>query len=305
MVLTCSPNCAAAQSVLTPPFANPPRWRCTIYPYVVMLVCLAVSPQCTRAEEKTDLRARWNEVYLNLAKSLNFAQVKTPDASFKLVERPLLKYANPVRNWQQHGSIYLWSAEGRPAVIGSIWSIEDRRDERYRNIAFEWHSLVDKSLVAKREGGQLWQSEEPGLQWNACPNSDPPAAKRTARLRQMRQIARRIRAVTAQSGESELRLMSQPLYRYPDSVPGVGDGSVFAFVMGTDPELFLLIEARPDGDQQKWYWAFARFTHVALTAKDGERVVFQCKHRRESEGLTKYSVLFRAERRLAELEETP
>ena len=38
--------------------------------------------------------------------------------------------------------------------------------------------------------------------------------------------------------------LSQPLYRYGGDDSGVLDGGLFVFVQGTDPEVFLLIEAR-------------------------------------------------------------
>jgi hypothetical protein len=120
----------------------------------------------------------------------------------------------------------------------------------------------------------------------------------------MRQLVRGVSAKIEQN-DSPLRLLPQPLYRYPDSVDGVADGAVFGFVMGTDPELFAIIEARSDGKNLAWHWAFARFTHVGVTAKCADRVVFQCKHRKATPNLTKYFVLFNAEFRPALLDESP
>jgi hypothetical protein len=99
------------------------------------------------------------------------------------------------------------------------------------------------------------------------------------------------------SGESELRLMSRPLYEY-SAVQEVLDGAIFAFVMGTDPELFLLIEARTINSTTAWYWAFARFTHIGITARHGNQTVFECQHRRETTTM-EYYPLFNAELRPA------
>ena len=45
--------------------------------------------------------------------------------------------------------------------------------------------------------------------------------------------------------EQALRLLPKPLYRYerPDGPTSSSDGALFAFVLGTDPEVFLLLEA--------------------------------------------------------------
>ena len=42
----------------------------------------------------------------------------------------------------------------------------------------------------------------------------------------------------------------RPIYRYDDSDAGIDDGAVFAFVHGTDPEVFLVLESRSDEDAQ-------------------------------------------------------
>lgn len=75
---------------------------------------------------------------------------------------------------------------------------------------------------------------------------------------------------------SELRLVSQPLLRYEPADKRIVDGALFSFSLGTDPEVLLLLEARPEKDRPEkdrvWQYAFARFHFVDLTAfhKDQE-----------------------------------
>jgi hypothetical protein len=46
------------------------------------------------------------------------------------------------------------------------------------------------------------------------------------------------------------------------------DGGLYAFVAGTDPEAFLLLEAREEsGSGKSWHYALARMNCDALTAK--------------------------------------
>jgi hypothetical protein len=75
--------------------------------------------------------------------------------------------------------------------------------------------------------------------------------------------------------KEDMRLLPAPVYRYASEKQGVTDGAIFAFVRGTDPEAFLLIEARKGADGPEWQFAFARFVgHAALRAVRAEREVW-------------------------------
>jgi hypothetical protein len=65
----------------------------------------------------------------------------------------------------------------------------------------------------------------------------------------------------------ELRLLPTPVYRYQDAKGGINDGAVFAFVHGTDPELFLILEHQGQGDKAGWFYALAPMTCWAVQAK--------------------------------------
>ena len=77
-----------------------------------------------------------------------------------------------------------------------------------------------------------------------------PADSAAQRLAQMRTLGRDFSASTHddQDRRWELRVLSQPLYRYESTDPDVVDGAIFAFVTsaGTDPEALLVIEERDD-----------------------------------------------------------
>jgi hypothetical protein len=57
------------------------------------------------------------------------------------------------------------------------------------------------------------------------------------------------------------------VHRYAASEKGVIDGGLFAFVEGTDPEVWLLIEAAQDQGQPAWRYALARMNSDALQIK--------------------------------------
>jgi hypothetical protein len=71
--------------------------------------------------------------------------------------------------------------------------------------------------------------------------------------------------------------MPQPIYRYPEA-SGVLDGGVFAFVLGTDPELLAVIEARDSADAAAgWFVGFAHFTNAEVNATFDGLDIFQAE----------------------------
>src|SRR5262249_20737223 len=62
------------------------------------------------------------------------------------------------------------------------------------------------------------------------------------------------------NGSQPLRLLPQPLVRYAQTERGVLDGALFAFVLSTNPELLLVVEAQTVDDKSQWMYSVARFT---------------------------------------------
>jgi len=105
-----------------------------------------------------------------------------------------------------------------------------------------------------------------GVARKAISGAPAPATIAAGRLRQVRALAKEFEATeTTRDGVTrELRLLTQPLFRYESTDPEVIDGGLFAFVEGTDPELILLIEARKSSEGLRWEYAAARSNSVAL-----------------------------------------
>ena len=88
----------------------------------------------------------------------------------------------------------------------------------------------------------------------------------------MRALAREFKAsVDLEKGGTQLRLLSQPLFRYESET----DGALFAFVLTTDPEALLIIDDRPGEGGHAWHYAFARMSNHSLVAKHRDRVVWE------------------------------
>jgi hypothetical protein len=255
----------------------------------------------TEPQAETILHEKWQRAYRQIAESI---EMRRGETKLTLYPAALLFYTNPVRTNEQHGAIFLWTSEGRPALFGSIWSGQPPQDPAHRAVAHEWHSLLEETDVTARRGDKLlWTSNEPGIAWQTLPELPSPAATRSARLVQMRGIVRRLSVGIEASQESELRLMSQPLYRYPEKTSGAIDGAVFSFGMATDPELIVLVEARDAAKSPAWQVAFARFGNLPMTVKDGERTVWSCEKGIARQPTGKYYLMWRAEQMPAEPKE--
>src|SRR6185437_15348970 len=129
-----------------------------------------------------------------------------------LKKEPIFEWTNPIRSTLQHGVIFLWLRDGRPAALGCIFSQQDPKLPG-RRIIHELHALEgDKLVVSRPQALNEWQPRA-GLARKELPDAEAPAATAGARLVQMRRLAREF---TGHEPDSEgkrcdLRLLPAPL----------------------------------------------------------------------------------------------
>jgi len=197
-------------------------------------------------------------------------------AELKLDPKPILRWTNPATG-RMHGEIYVWAADGRPEAVMSLYKVW----EPTWGFAGEFQSLSLTKLVAERNQSGAWRSDEPGITFRDVP--DAPATGETAprRLRQMRAMADDFTAVLMDyrqnsKGERQaLRLLTTAVYRYSSPASDVADGAMFAFVIGTDVEVFLLLEARGAKNANRWQYALGRLNSDELAAFWKEQEVWR------------------------------
>jgi hypothetical protein len=184
----------------------------------------------------------------------------------ELMQRPLLHWGNPARNGED-GAVYVWTKDGRPEVVGSVFTYRDRRDRIMRKHAF--HSLSEQPLAATFGSRLVWSPKTPGVRFAPVAGAQAPAEDARRRLNQMRNLARQfaVQMIDLQEAKTELRLMTQPILRYQPTAGITADGAIFAFAVGTDPEALLILEARQHGESLRWEHALARFHFVTLIAQ--------------------------------------
>jgi hypothetical protein len=152
-------------------------------------------------------------------------------------------------------------------------------------ICHEFGSLSrSKKIVVRDKTRVVWSPGKAGVEFRDFPDAPAPAEDGAARLRQMKSLAgrftARLRPLNVDNGEPEvLRLLPRPLYRYElkdskGTSPILRDGAMFAFVMGTDPEVVLLLEAVEREGKAVWQYAVARATSYGVEASLGDEVIW-------------------------------
>ncbi len=260
----------------------------SIVPLLVLVAQVSAEPSTAGPDapaEKGSFK-QWVEFYSGQAAEYEFSVVKTK-RRLELAATPVLQYSNPVRPTDQHGAIYIWTLDGRPEVIGSIWSSQDAKDPGMRVVTHEFQSLSLDSIVSRhpeRSGSKGpipdWKTSAAGIQLQILPAAAAAAKTAPGRLSQMKRLAEEFSAQITDSdieSESELRLLTKPLVRYASESAKVLDGGLFAFVQATDPELLLLIELRETEDGPRWHYAAARFTNRPLLLTRGDRKLWECQ----------------------------
>ncbi|HEY7329286.1 MAG TPA: hypothetical protein VH592_16710 [Gemmataceae bacterium] len=199
---------------------------------------------------------------------------RSPAVRLVLHGEPLLRFNNAVGDVLD-GIAVMWKEGERPAVFAQIFLVKDG------TWIHECQSVASAGFSMSAGERMPWQPEKAAQEFTKVPDAPSAAKGAVQRLVQMKEQAGRfsalddfkMRANDVESSRYELRLLARPVYRYKDAKHGINDGAVFVFVHGTDPELFLILEHRGEGDKAGWYYSLAPMTCYAVTARlDGREI---------------------------------
>lgn len=227
-------------------------------------------------------RAKLLKIFLDDARDYDLFRDADPSEQLKLQDKPVYVWTNPLRANGQYGAVYVWTWQGRPEAVGCIF-VHSLNAPGQLGLMHEFHTLSQTTLAASRnmQHNERW-TPKAGIELVALPGERPPARSASARLVQMRALARKfdVHSVSNEGERWELRLLPQPLYRYNVDADPVIDGGLFAFVTsaGTDPELMLVIEARQTADGPFWHYSLVRFTGYDLFVKFNGKQVWKALH---------------------------
>jgi hypothetical protein len=176
---------------------------------------------------------------------------------------PCLRWTNPIGG-APDGVVAVYAHKGgRPAALASFF-LNGRK-----KWVIEFTIIPESDVTILRSGRPFWKPSEYVCKFTDLPRSPLPAAKPVLRLAQMRAVAADFSVLDNFGGKEtreELRLLPQPVYRYSEEGT-ILDGSLFVFVLGTDPECCLLLEACKDDRGSRYRYAVAPMSIFHLEAR--------------------------------------
>lgn len=208
-----------------------------------------------------------------------FNSGKSADQELKLNKSPVLRWTNPTVG-RVYGTVYLVTNDNRPTMIISPY----KWFKPYRSLEVECLSVASSEVEARRNGKVVWAATKPGVEWKAVPGEPAVGKTPLERQRQMKQLAQDFTAelVDQRSNESgeklQLRQLTQPIFKYESAAQHIVEGGVFAYVVGTDPEVFLLLEAYESDGKSQWRYGAARMNSDQLTVKYRNEDVWHVNH---------------------------
>lgn len=214
--------------------------------------------------------------------SLEPASAELKPAALAPAAKPLLRYSDPTRggvgvdfkapekgNVLVDAGVWRLGAEGRPAALVTLEIYQAADGSRV--VSFEFLSLTDKKFSLRHKTQAVrWDATGSALEMKELPDGPKPAGTPTARLVQMRQLARRFAARERFKTETaECRLIAQPIDRYQSKADGIDDGAIFALANGTNPEIGIVIET----DGKRWQYGVLRLSSAeSRITLDGKEV---------------------------------
>jgi hypothetical protein len=245
--------------------------------HLCVLACLAALAALAVAEENRS-REEAAEADRLCSRELNRWQLSSDGTVLDRPTAPVQKWTNPSAG-RVYGHTYVWLDRGRPAAAGCMY----RYFEPYQSFCGELVALTGSKLVAKRNDKVIW---EPETRWQWYPLVGAPAAGGGGpqRLAQMRAIAAECKVELLDrrnnpKGDNETpRLLATPIYRYDFARTKPLDGALFAYVIGTDPELLLLLECDTSAAAPEWRFGMGRMNRDAVKLRRNGETLWEAPY---------------------------
>ena len=171
------------------------------------------------------------------------------NVTYRLQGEPAMRFTNSVGTVTD-GTIFFWlDSDDRP--VAAV--------QAYRTTSGSWHQAFSSLSAVPLSLGSVWNPARAGVDFKPVPGAPKPADTADQRLRQMHALHGGFKAEMNLELKvwHKLRPLTKPLLRYGKAGSDVIDGGVFAFVLTTDPEVYLLLEARRGKNGPEWHYAFA------------------------------------------------
>jgi hypothetical protein len=191
------------------------------------------------------------------------------------VADPCLRWTNPIGG-APDGVVAVYAHKGgRPVALGQFFL---NGQKRWVN---EFSIIPESDVTVMRSGHLFWKPSEYVCKFTDLPRSPLPAAKAVLRLAQMRAIAADFSVIDyfgPKETRQDLRLLPQPVSRYSEKGK-ILDGALFIYVLATDPECCLLLEAYQDGKGSRYRYAVAPMSIFQLEVRYKDDPVWAIERR--------------------------
>jgi hypothetical protein len=192
------------------------------------------------------------------------------------VGEPCFRLTNPLTNVKD-GVIAVYSTNGgRPDVIAKFFR------QQSRTWVNEFAIIAADDVTIMRSDRPFWKPSEFICKFVDVPDSPVPADKPLLRLVQMRAIAEDFSVIdhfgAGEVTDHNLRLLAKPVYRYSEEGK-ILDGGLFGFVLGTNLQCSLLLEAYRDEKGSRYRYAFAPMSIYAQDARYKDKPVWSMELR--------------------------
>jgi hypothetical protein len=193
-----------------------------------------------------------------------------------LLDSPVFRYDDQPRRFLD-ATMWVWTDKGRPVAFEKVEAMPSQWQ-------FCFTSLAADLLDVNWTGNHRYRSSKAGMEMRPLPNAPDVPARSSRRSLELRNLAREFSArivVDGAGNSEEMRLLSTPIFEYTDPQSNLLTGAVFGFATnGTNPDLLLVLEARPEPEQgaSRWHYAAARMTIGGVTLKHRENTVAEFEY---------------------------
>jgi hypothetical protein len=246
----------------------------TALPAVPLIVALLGQATPPAFESPGEAAARLDLMKKSVA-SIVLRSTDGPSKAYRLRPEPVLRFTNTV-GASRDGAVFVWVDEhDRPGAAVQVFTV--RGGHWYQELS----SLSTTALVAEAPGGLVWGPDRGGVELKPVPGAPRPAQTPEQRLVQMRALSREFTVEDnfQHKAWQPLRQLTKPFARYGKPGSDVIDGALFCYVLTTDPEVYLMLEARQGKDGPEWQYAFAPMTTYAARSSWKGREVWSLGYR--------------------------
>jgi hypothetical protein len=243
--------------------------------HVCLLAGLAVSLAAAGAPPADRDREEAAEADRLCARELPRWQLSSDGTVLDRPTGPAQKWTNPSAG-RVYGHTYVWLDRGRPAAVGCMY----RYFHPYQSFCGELVALTGSKLAAKRNDKVIWEPETK-WKWYPLAGASAPATNGPQRLAQMRAIAAECkvelldRRNNPKGDQQTPRLLATPIYRYDFARTKPLDGALFAYVIGTDPELLLLLECDTSAAAPEWRFGMGRLNRDTVKLRRNGKTIWE------------------------------